>query len=219
MFYGAPSTSGAYLTGTIPLSAIPTAFPAATFTGANPGDMAGTSVSLMGVVNAGQPNEILIGAPGYNRSAGTVYLIPGRTTPLTGTFSLANVRIQSDSTRLQFVLTQSIAPSTSPALFGTSVSGRLQTTTNTVDADNEGDFIVGAPGYDVTQNTTRANAGGAQIVEGGLITVPIPAVEPGHRSDRRRSAVLRRSTSTQPPRQTCRSMSSARRPPRPTSCR
>jgi hypothetical protein len=66
------------------------------------------------------------------------------------------------------------SPSTSPNLFGTSVSGRLQTTTNTADADNEGDFIVGAPGYDVTQDSTHVNFGGAQIVQGGLITVPIP---------------------------------------------
>ena len=33
-----------------------------------------------------------------------------------------------------------------------------------------GDFIIGSPGYDVTQNSSRANAGGAQIVQGGLIT-------------------------------------------------
>jgi hypothetical protein len=75
---------------------------------------------------------------------------------------------------VQFVLSTTNSPSTSPNLFGTSVSGRLQTTTNTADLDNKGDFIIGAPGYDITQDSTRVNAGGAQIVQGGLITVPIP---------------------------------------------
>ena len=94
----------------------------------------------------------------------------------------------------------------------------MQTTTNTVDGDDEADFIIGAPGYDATQNAARANAGGALIVQGGLITVrsrrqpgtvqigvgtPVRAVQ--HQRDH----------AGQP----CRSTSSARRPPRPTSCR
>ena len=99
-------------------------------------------------------------------------MIPGRT-GLSGAFSLGAAETTPLS-GVQFVLSTTNSPSTSPNLFGSSVSGRLQTTTNTADADNEGDFIVGAPGYDVTQNATRANAGGAQIVQGGLITVPIP---------------------------------------------
>ncbi len=172
MFYGAPSTSTAFLTGTIPLANIPSTIPAVTLVGSNAGDMAGTSVSLVGVINAGQPNEILIGAPGFNSSAGTAYLIPGRT-GLSGVFSLSAAETTPLS-GLQFVLSTTASPSTSPNLFGSSVSGRLQTTTNTADADDEGDFIVGSPGYDVTQSATRVNAGGAQIVEGGLITVPIP---------------------------------------------
>jgi hypothetical protein len=172
LFYGAASTSAAFLTGTIPLSNIPTAIPSVTLLGANPGDLAGSSVSLMGVVNAGQPNEILIGAPGFNSSAGTAYLIPGRAS-LSGTFSLSSAE-SAPLSGIQFILTTPASPSTSPNLFGSSVSGRLQTTTNTADLDNKGDFIVGDPGYDITQDATRPNAGGAQIVEGGLITVPIP---------------------------------------------
>lgn len=172
MFYGAPSTSSAYLTGTIPVANVPTAIPSVTFTGANPGDMAGSSVSLMGVVNAGQPNEILIGAPGFNSSSGTAYLIPGRAN-LTGTFSLSTAEA-SPLSGVQFILNFTNSSSFAPNLFGSSVSGRLQTTANTADLDNEGDFIVGDPGYNVNQSTARTGAGGAQIVEGGLITVPIP---------------------------------------------
>ena len=41
--------------------------------------MAGYAVSQVGVINAGQPTSILIGAPGFNvRRHGTAYLIPGR---------------------------------------------------------------------------------------------------------------------------------------------
>ena len=161
-----------YLTGTIPVANVPTAIPSVTFTGANPGDMAGSSVSLMGVVNAGQPNEILIGAPGFNSSSGTAYLIPGRAN-LTGTFSLSTAEA-SPLSGVQFILNFTNSSSFAPNLFGSSVSGRLQTTANTADLDNEGDFIVGDPGYNVNQSTARTGAGGAQIVEGGLITVPIP---------------------------------------------
>jgi hypothetical protein len=76
---------------------------------------------------------------------------------------------------VQFVLSTPSTPAgAAPNMFGASVSGRIQTTTNTVDLDNEGDFIIGAPGYDVTQLSGNENTGGAQIVEGGLITVPIP---------------------------------------------
>ncbi len=176
VFYGATSTSTGFLTGTIPLANIPTAFSSVTLTGANAGDKAGTSVSLVGVINSGTPNEILIGAPGFNSSAGTAYLLPGRTPGLTGVFSLSAAEGTTLS-GIQYVLSTPSSPSGTPNLFGTSVSGRLQTTTNTVDLDNIGDFIIGAPGYDITQDSTRLNAGGAQIVEGGLIklTNPPPA--------------------------------------------
>ncbi len=42
--------------------------PSVQLTGADAGDLAGSSVSLVGVINSGQPNEILIGAPGFNSS-------------------------------------------------------------------------------------------------------------------------------------------------------
>ena len=85
---------------------------------------------------------------------------------------------------MQYVLSTPSSPSGTPNLFGSSVSGRLQTTTNTADLDNIGDFIIGAPGYDITQDTVRLNAGGAQIVEGGLIKLTNPRRPIGHHSDR-----------------------------------
>jgi len=170
MIYG--ESSG--ITGTITLGALPATVQSATFTGANPGDMAGYALSQVGVINAGQPTSILIGAPGYNGDNGTAYLIPGRT-GLTGSFSLSTEQAAPLS-GLQFVETTPSAPSSSPPFFGASLSSRLQgTQANTVDLDNEADFVIGAPGYDVTQNAARNLAGGVQIVESGFLVVPIPA--------------------------------------------
>ncbi len=88
-------------------------FPAATFVERyNPGDLAGSSVSLMGVVNAGQPNEILIGAPGFNASSGTAYLIPGRGN-LSGNF-LTGRRGGSPTFGVQFILNFTNSSSFSP---------------------------------------------------------------------------------------------------------
>ncbi len=140
LFYGAASTSTAYLTGTIPLSNIPTAIQSVTFTGANAGDMAGYALSVVGFINVGQPNLILIGAPGFNSDAGTAYLIPGRA-GFTGTYSLANEEA-SPISGLQFVLSTAASPSTSPNFFGASVSSRFQDTSFTGDGDSFADFII-----------------------------------------------------------------------------
>jgi hypothetical protein len=175
MLYGAASTAGNYLTGVIPLSTIPTTVSYAQFTGANAGDMAGYAISQVGVINTGQPTAILIGAPGYNSDNGTAYLIPGRAN-LTGIFSLAT-EASSPLSGLQFVLTTPGSPAGTANFFGASLSSRVQgTQTNTADLDDEADFIIGAPGYDVTQNSTNPLAGGAMIVESGFLTVPIPEV-------------------------------------------
>jgi hypothetical protein len=172
LLYGAPSNSSAALTGTISLANIPSAIPSANLVGASAGNLAGYALSFVGFINSGQPNPILIGAPGFNSNAGTAYLIPGRA-GLAGTFSLSTAE-SFPLSGVQFLLSTPSAPSTSPPFFGASVSGRLQTTSFTGDSDSKEDFIIGAPGYDVTQNSVRNLAGGAMIIEGGLITVPIP---------------------------------------------
>jgi FG-GAP repeat len=170
LIYGAASG----ITGTFSLSSLPATVQGATFTGANPGDLAGYAISQVGVINAGQPTGILIGAPGFSSDSGTAYLIMGRT-GLTGTFSLATEQ-SAPLSGLQFASTTPNAPGGSPPFFGASLSSRIQgTQQNTVDLDKEADFVIGAPGYDVTQNAARNLAGGAQIVQSGFLVVPIPA--------------------------------------------
>jgi hypothetical protein len=172
LLYGAAVGSAGYLSGTIPLSSVPSSIGLASFTGAAANNLAGYAVSQVGFINSGQPTLILIGAPGFNSNSGTAYLIPGRA-GFTGTFSLGNAEAAPIS-GLEFFATTPSAPSTSPPFFGASVSSRIQDTSVTADSDSIQDFIIGAPGYDVTQDTTRSLAGGAFIVQGGLITVPIP---------------------------------------------
>ncbi len=206
MFYGASSASTAFLSGVIPLANIPTTLPSVTLVGSNGGDVAGSSLAPVGIINVNQPNSILIGAPGFRSGAGAAYLLPGQS-GLSGTFSLLNAE-SSPLSGIQFVL--STSSSTSPNLFGTSVSGRLQTTTNTADLDNEGDFIIGAGRMPSLRIRQPPNAGGAQIVQGGLLTVPIPTGIQTPRSASARRSVPSTSTPPRPP--TCRSSSSARRP-------
>ena len=175
LLYGAPSSSAAYLSGTITLASLPSGVSPLFLPGANSGDMAGYAVSPVGFINAGQPSLILVGAPGFNGDAGTAYLIPGRSGALTGTQSLPDAETAPLS-GVQFLLSTPSAPSTSPPFFGASVSSRFQTTSFTADGDSKEDFIIGR------QVTTPRNdafdlAGGAMIVQGGLITVPIPPTD------------------------------------------
>ncbi len=169
LLYG--SSSG--LTGTITLANPPSGLQAVNFTGANAGDMAGYAVAFTGFINTNQPNNILVGAPGFNSNAGTAYLIPGRT-GFTGTYSLTNAE-SSPISGVQFTLSTPSSPSNSPNFFGASLSSRFQDTAFTADGDNRADFIIGAPGYDITQNTARLLAGGATIIQSGYINVPVPS--------------------------------------------
>ncbi len=172
LLYGAASTSTAFLTGTITLGSAPTGVTPLYMTGAQTGALAGYAVSQVGLINSGQPTLILIGSPGFNSNSGTAYLIPGRSGGLTGTQSLTNAE-SAPLSGVQFLLTTPNVASTSPPFFGASVSSRIQTTSFTADSDSRQDFIIGAPGYNVTQTATRNLAGGAMIIQGGLITVPI----------------------------------------------
>jgi hypothetical protein len=176
LLYGASSDSSADLTGTISLSSIPSSVHSLTLTGANAGDLAGYALSFVGFINAGQPNGILIGAPGYNSDAGTAYEIPGGA-GIAGTYSLAEEG-SDPIDGLQFVLTTPGSPSGTSDFLGASISSRFQDTSVTFDSSSSAGFIIGAPGYDVTQDSTRAEAGGAMVVEGSLITFPIPTPAP-----------------------------------------
>jgi hypothetical protein len=170
VFYGAASNA---LQGQFSLTSPPSGIASLYLTGATSGNLAGYAVSPVGLINSGQPNAILIGAPGFNGNSGTAYLIPGRTGGLTGTQTLANAEAATLS-GIQFLLTTPNSATASPPFFGASLSSRFQTTTFTADSDSRADFIIGAPGYDVTQNGARTLAGGAMIVQGGLITLSTP---------------------------------------------
>jgi hypothetical protein len=174
LLYGAGSTASSYLSGTINLLSAPSGISPLYMPGAAAGALAGYAVSLVGVINSGQPTGILIGSPGFNSSSGTAYLIPGRAGGLSGTQSLLGAE-SAPLSGVQFLLSTPSAPSNSPAFFGASVSGRIQTTTVTADSDSKEDFIIGAPGYDVLPSGGRTLAGGAMVIQGGLITVPTPA--------------------------------------------
>jgi len=185
LIYGAPNT---LVSGTIPLSKIPATIKSVEFDGGDTGDLAGYAITAVGFINVGQPNPILIGAPGYllgvdvtGGNQGTAYLIPGRS-GFTGTFSLSAAEVAPIS-GVQFKLT---TPSSGPAFFGASVSSRFQNgQAFTADGDNRSDFIIGAPGYDVTQTSGNELQGGALIVQGGFITLqslnvtPTPTPGPG----------------------------------------
>jgi hypothetical protein len=173
LFYGAASTSPNFLSGSFNLTSLPTAFSTVVLQGANAGDMAGYAVANTGIINAGQPNAILIGAPGFNANAGTAYLIPGRTN-FTGTFSLSAAETAPLDGN-QYLLT-SLNPPAAPNFFGASLSSRFQAGQQfTADGDSISDFIIGAPGYNVNDSAARAEAGGGLIIQGGLITVKIPS--------------------------------------------
>jgi hypothetical protein len=172
---GAATGSSGALTGTISLANIPSAIGSATLLGASPGALAGYALSVVGFINAGQPNPILIGSPGFNSNSGTAYLIPGRA-GLTGTFSLASAE-SSPLLGIQFVLTTPSLAAGTPTFFGASVSSRFQDTAFTADADSLADFIIGAPGYNITQNVVAPDlplAGGAQVIESTFISLAVP---------------------------------------------
>jgi hypothetical protein len=174
LFYGAKSTSAGFLTGTIMVASPPAGISDLVLTGAALNNEAGFALAPTGIINKGQPNGILIGAPGFSNDAGSAYLIPGRAN-FTGVFSLTGAE-SAPLSGIQFLLSTPASPPGSPSFFGASLSSRLQgTQINTVDLDNEADFVIGAPGYDVTQNAAGLLAGGAMILQSGFLVVPIPA--------------------------------------------
>jgi hypothetical protein len=174
MFFGATSTSAGFLTGTIMVASPPAGISGAILTGPALNDLAGFSLASTGIINKGQPTAILIGAPGFSNNAGTVYLIPGRAGGLSGVFPLTGAE-SAPLSGIQFLLSTPASPASSPSFFGASVSSRVQgTQINTVDLDDEADFVAGAPGYDVTQNAAGTLGGGAFILQSGFLQVLVP---------------------------------------------
>lgn len=169
LIYGAAGTSR--ITGSVNLGNIPSTINYVQFTGAASGNFTGYSLSLVGKIDKGTGgNDILIGAPGFNNLSGAVYFIPGNT-GLFGVQSLSSAESQPIAGTL---VTNSTPNAITPGGFGTSVSGRLNVTGQTLTADGDAipDFVVGAPGY--AANTTFNNGGGAFILQGAYFPTQIP---------------------------------------------
>lgn len=163
------------INGIFSLDEIPNAIGSLTLVGTNAGDLAGYALSSVAAVNAGQPNGVLIGSPGYLTNRGAAYYLPGHGGLYTGTFSLADAENPDTLAGLQMTATTPGAPiTTSPPFFGASVSGRLLSTGQrfTADGDLLGDFIIGAPGFTALPSAVLSGAG--LIVEGARIEVGIP---------------------------------------------
>ncbi|MDX2038935.1 MAG: integrin alpha [Isosphaeraceae bacterium] len=160
--------------GDLPLGNIPATVNFVTLTGPSTGSLTGFSASLVGRLNNDTFNEIVIGAPGFNNSAGAVYLIPGNP-DLYGTFSLQNAEAQPIAATLI-----TVSGSVGPAFLGSSVSGRLTRAgqTRTLDADLIGDVIVGSAGYSFPNaggtTTSRLNGGTVFGLEGIFLPLQVP---------------------------------------------
>jgi Ca2+-binding RTX toxin-like protein len=111
--------------------------------GAASNDLAGTAVSGAGDVNGDGFDDLLIGAPGANSSAGNGYLLFGKTN--TNTINLSSVG--SSGFRIAGIASNHLA--------GTSVSGA-----GDVNNDGFADLMVGAPGV-------NSNTGVAYVLFGG----------------------------------------------------
>jgi hypothetical protein len=160
---------------------------AVTFQGASANDMAGTSVSGAGRINADTLNEILIGAPGFNNGAGVGFLIPGNPS-LLGPQPLDTSLVQATPVQaLVITLSQQPLAQGRPNFLGASVSGRIPSTQPTqqgsIDADTLGDVIIGAPAFSLiptgATSTTRALAGGVYALEGAFLSALLPVPIPG----------------------------------------
>ena len=178
VFYGSSVNGTAPLQGQVTLGAVPATFPNATMVGGAINNLAGYSLGYVGTMGAKTPsggNPLLIGAPGYNNNAGTVYVLPPSPNTLTGSNSLATAEGQPLAATQLFFTTPG---ATTQAFFGASVSGRVvpvgTTQAHTADSDQIGDFIIGAPGNQ-TVSTGGNGAGSAMIVEGAFLPLSVPA--------------------------------------------
>jgi hypothetical protein len=176
LIYGvkATSTGTGRITGTIPLSAIPSSINSVQFAGPGASAFAGWSISPVGKMNNSGFNEILIGAPGFLNNAGAAFLIPGQAA-LFGTQQLSNATADPIDATL---ITSSTPPGptgTTMNNFGYSVSGRLTPAGqgNTLDADSIADFVIGAPGISPT-GTSVTSPGVAFALEGRFVPLAVP---------------------------------------------
>ena len=171
LIYGrAAAGTGGAITGVVNLGAQLATIPEVEFTGQSAGSLAGYSATATRSINNTGLTDIAIGAPGVASGAGAVYLIPGNPN-LVGPVTLSIAGIENTTIA---GLTITASQPTSQRFLGTSVSGRLGTTTanRTLDNDGVGDLIIGSAGYAL--NTSRTTAGAAFALEGRFIPLRAP---------------------------------------------
>ncbi len=122
------------------------------FAGANSGDMAGFSVANAGDVNnatsaLGATNDLLIGAPGFNKNAGAAYLVYGGT-PLTSGALGGLVDLSQLSVVPTVITGQAPAQGAVFVGAGTDQAGYTVSGAGNFNAavDSFGDFMIGSPG-------------------------------------------------------------------------
>jgi hypothetical protein len=176
LIYGQAAATST-ITGTITLTSTPlTNIPEAIFVGTAAGTLAGYSLDVVGPMITGDVlDEILIGEPGFNNNSGSAFLLPGNTALNGGPFNLGSATTQPIAAT-QIVLTTPGGPSA--PFFGASVSARPLflgiSQSFTADTDQIPDFIVGAPGYAVTQGNSFS--GGAFVLQGAFVPLQTPVV-------------------------------------------
>jgi hypothetical protein len=196
LIYGRPNSN--LVEGNFTLNALPANIFYAIFNGVSAGDRAGSALGFAGQINLGSTSKevLLLGAPGANGGDGIVYVIPGRPDTITNSFIpdieggffvqqtaaggyLLSQTEASPLSGLQISDSETRSAVSTPSL-GTSVSGSLTVTgqTHTADSDLIADFILGAPGTNITANLN----GNADLVQGAKISVPVPTsntIQPG----------------------------------------
>jgi hypothetical protein len=166
MIFGLPSPVGPLL-GTFTLDTPTANALGVQFFGFSAGDLAGFAVSGIGEINNDALPELIIGAPGANGASGLAYLLPGNA-DLFGPVSLDTNAVQGSPA---FATVISVSQPVAGNFLGASVGG-LPFGSGSVDADLIADFVIGAPGYALSQ--ARAGAGAGFILEGAFVPLQTP---------------------------------------------
>ncbi len=164
LIYGRRTSQGRIL-GSFQLSAQDNGLSNLELQGTANGDLAGYAVGASQNINNDTINEILIGAPGTNANSGAIYLIAGNPNSRTGVVNLQQVISSAQPT--DFLPGLQLTLALSQGYMGASVSGPLlqATQSSTVDADQFGDFLIGAP----LHAPPFSGLGAGFLLEGGFI--------------------------------------------------
>src|SRR5208337_4676526 len=159
--------------------------------GVNSGDEAGFSVASAGDVNGatGGGNDLLIGAPGFNKNAGAAYLVYGGTTLTTaaanaGVVSLSQLQITpitTGTTPIPMPPQGAVFVGAGTDMAGDTVSGAGDFNPGVSSLD---DFMIGSPGYNGGAGRVNLFYGASTTINStgqfttGLIanTTPGPAI-------------------------------------------